>query len=635
MKYKHHLATPNRRFFFGLLAGAMSLHNYSNAQIPATFINCGFDNTNGVTTNVTVAKPASAQFYNTLNPTQVVFGNNASVSASGFNEFEIIAGDLINNTGGDISHILVPFKGFGFWSQSIGSPPVNYNYFNYDASNQRWSATLPDGSTAYFYVLGATINGNSIPASDIKLMPFRSSANAYTLATTSAALPAESFTDAGTGIIHTITATTMTLPANLITADLGFLAASGTLTNVRFKIGLQITGGSTQDAWVGYNNESPDANPPGDYDYYVKTQLDLLYIPYDYGDAPAAYGTALHSITPCNNALYLGLNRSDYEIATNGSANANADDLNTSGYNDEDIVLQNYNIADNNYSATFPVTNRLATNAYLNAWIDWNDNQFFDASEMAHVTLAAGSTSATLTWKKSGAATGEGTIPATVNSTSSKIVRIRTASIQSEVASAQGTAADGEVEDMVLNITTTPTPVKFVYFKAALVAKEAVLDWQTVAEQNNRGFEIERSEDGFNWTKIGFVESLAGNGNSVRQQDYSFTDKHPVYGKNRYRLKQLDIDGGQECSTIQTIYLDGKSYIYIYPNPVMGKVTIEGLYGEEDIQIADVSGRVCYRTKAISSNNTIALDGLDNGLYFIQITGTDGARSTHKIVVSR
>lgn len=49
-----------------------------------------------------------------------------------------------------------------------------------------------------------------------------------------------------------------------------------------------------------------------------------------------------------------------------------------------------------------------------------------------------------------------------------------------------------------------------------------LLTWSTATEENSDRFEIEESDDGINWTKIGEVKSKAPNGNSTTQLNYDY-----------------------------------------------------------------------------------------------------------------
>ena len=116
---------------------------------------------------------------------------------------------------------------------------------------------------------------------------------------------------------------------------------------------------------------------------------------------------------------------------------------------------------------------------------------------------------------------------------------------------------------------TIPVPVELSLFEAmARDNKYSELIWETRVEINNSHFEIERSQDGKSFQKIGEVE---GQGNSNRETTYRFTDKAPQLGNNFYRLKQIDYSGEFEYSEIRQVNFKGASpEVIVYPNPGEG-----------------------------------------------------------------
>ena len=97
-------------------------------------------------------------------------------------------------------------------------------------------------------------------------------------------------------------------------------------------------------------------------------------------------------------------------------------------------------------------------------------------------------------------------------------------------------------------------------FKGQLKGNSVVLDWSTSFELKSRGFDIERSYDGSNFVKAGFV-AAAGNSNIKRM--YSFTDPDIAQEFNYYRLKQIDADNHLNINSLQTTMLAGDT-IFIY-----------------------------------------------------------------------
>jgi hypothetical protein len=117
------------------------------------------------------------------------------------------------------------------------------------------------------------------------------------------------------------------------------------------------------------------------------------------------------------------------------------------------------------------------------------------------------------------------------------------------------------------------SPVELLDFDAQKIDKTVELNWQTASERNNAGFDLERSGNAGDWEPIGYVE---GHGNSNELQQYSYLDKEPVSGYNYYRLKQIDLDGEYEYSSICYVLFTGNTTagLNVYPNPNSGQFTI-------------------------------------------------------------
>lgn len=138
------------------------------------------------------------------------------------------------------------------------------------------------------------------------------------------------------------------------------------------------------------------------------------------------------------------------------------------------------------------------------------------------------------------------------------------------------TNPDGQsVTSLGLLEIDNPLPVELSSFNASVIGKNVKLNWITLTEVNNYGFEIERSTIKGKWNKIGFVN---GNGNSNSPKEYSFIDDKVVSGKYSYRLKQMDNDGHFEYSGIIEVDYDAITKYDLkqnYPNPFNPTTTIQ------------------------------------------------------------
>lgn len=104
---------------------------------------------------------------------------------------------------------------------------------------------------------------------------------------------------------------------------------------------------------------------------------------------------------------------------------------------------------------------------------------------------------------------------------------------------------------------------------------KAYLNWSTASESNNKGFYIERSKDGRNFSSIGFVKGV---GNSSQVKNYSYTDdnlKSVGATTTYYRLKQVDMDEKVNYSNVIALNLKDIVQWKVYPNPVKDVATIE------------------------------------------------------------
>lgn len=181
----------------------------------------------------------------------------------------------------------------------------------------------------------------------------------------------------------------------------------------------------------------------------------------------------------------------------------------------------------------------------------------------------------------------------------------------------------------------TATPVTLMGFEVHKKANTALLAWATATEEQNRGFNVERSGDGRTWSNIGFVTSLSENGKSTLKLEYDYTDNNPLNGRNYYRLKQVDHNGSYAYSDVRMLTFDKGTTIDIYPNPATSAINLSGLSGNEHIYLFDVSGRVVKHLKADNAMVQIPLNNLDEGMYQVKIVDQEGSTSAHKIMKSR
>lgn len=138
-------------------------------------------------------------------------------------------------------------------------------------------------------------------------------------------------------------------------------------------------------------------------------------------------------------------------------------------------------------------------------------------------------------------------------------------------------------------------PITLLSFNGRLQGENVKLDWSTSSEQNSKGFEIEKSIDGINYRKIGFV---AGAGNSFTTRNYTFTDAQRAAEFNYYRLRLVDIDNTFEYSNVVLVKnAYGKQDVYLAGNPFTNKINIQFAKtpnGKLSVSIYDMKGSKIY-----------------------------------------
>lgn len=183
-------------------------------------------------------------------------------------------------------------------------------------------------------------------------------------------------------------------------------------------------------------------------------------------------------------------------------------------------------------------------------------------------------------------------------------------------------------------------PVELTSFIAVTNNDSVNLNWETATEVNNYGFEILRSSNINDWTKIGFVN---GNGNSNSPKHYLFVD-HPTGAVNfQYKLKQIDFDGAFEYSPVINVELETPPNFSIqqnYPNPFNPSTTIEYQLPQKSYVTIKVFDSIGNELNTLVSgykdvgNHQIKFNAEDysSGVYFYTIK-TDNFIKTNKMLL--
>lgn len=176
-------------------------------------------------------------------------------------------------------------------------------------------------------------------------------------------------------------------------------------------------------------------------------------------------------------------------------------------------------------------------------------------------------------------------------------------------------------------------PIKLRNFTVGKFGNERVSDlrWSSSSEINSDYFDVERSEDGFNFISIGQQDAT---GNSSTEQNYAMLDRSLPNSRGTqdvfyYRLKMVDLDGKYEYSDVRSIRFDNENNIDVvaYPNPTSGKLFVNISTPDYDETLStnafiyDLSGKLVNKSAVSTKGITeINLDNMTNGAYNIIIS---------------
>ena len=198
-----------------------------------------------------------------------------------------------------------------------------------------------------------------------------------------------------------------------------------------------------------------------------------------------------------------------------------------------------------------------------------------------------------------------------------------------------------------ISVTQTPTvPIVLSAFSGRRIGLANDLWWTTASEANNRGFELQRSADGKQFSSVTFVNTRATGGNSTQPLAYGYTDKEPLPGITYYRLKQVNNDGSIGLSNIIAIKGSTANDIVlssVYPNPANSLVNVS-LYAPTSQQASIVITNVLGRPVMVKPVNlvmgqqvfTLNIADVPAGIYMVKAMCERGCRtSIFKLIKER
>jgi hypothetical protein len=145
-------------------------------------------------------------------------------------------------------------------------------------------------------------------------------------------------------------------------------------------------------------------------------------------------------------------------------------------------------------------------------------------------------------------------------------------------------------------------PVKFANFTARKATNGVRLDWTIDAEENTKGYEVERSADGRTYTSVG---SVAATGSRA----YDFTDVRPL-ADGYYRIRAIDHDGKYGFSNVVRMR-GGESEVMIkgfFNNRNQISVQHDTAVEGTSISVVTADGKVVRNVQVVKGSQLTQID---------------------------
>lgn len=180
-------------------------------------------------------------------------------------------------------------------------------------------------------------------------------------------------------------------------------------------------------------------------------------------------------------------------------------------------------------------------------------------------------------------------------------------------------------------------PLQFLRFNAQRKQGYSQLEWATSREFNAQHFDIERSDDGTSFRKIGSTAAM----NSSGTNQYQYADHLPLHGTAWYRIRSVDKDGQYKYSTIAVVTErnNNSQGMYVINNPAYQYIYLfsgADRAGNYDYSLINAAGQLMQKGKLTATAggvNSISLGtAMAPGIYILDVRNNQH-RFSQRVVV--
>jgi hypothetical protein len=145
------------------------------------------------------------------------------------------------------------------------------------------------------------------------------------------------------------------------------------------------------------------------------------------------------------------------------------------------------------------------------------------------------------------------------------------------------------------------------------------LNWETIQEINASHFDVERSEDGARFTKIGSVQAV---GTTQSRSNYIFADNNASGSVYYYRLAQYDNDGKRTFSSIAKVGNSNTKTLFATTGNSVRVQFFEA--GSKQIRLMNTNGTLIRQVTVSNMQADIDVTGLSKGVHILQVVDGKG-----------
>lgn len=183
-------------------------------------------------------------------------------------------------------------------------------------------------------------------------------------------------------------------------------------------------------------------------------------------------------------------------------------------------------------------------------------------------------------------------------------------------------------------------PISITHVDANRKEKNILVNWKVENETDIEHYEVERSADGRNFSKMQTKLPESNEGATV---DYTSNDDSPLPGNNYYRIKAANRSGETQYSAVVKVAaVKALASISVYPNPVTDKSMAVSFVNQEtgiyQVNLINEIGQVVMN-KAIQVNGSNVTESitlgkeLAAGKYQLQVIAENGKKTIQQLLI--